>query len=295
MNDLVTSRIAPTPSGFLHYGNAYSFLLTAWLTEQLNGVLRLRIDDLDNSRVRVNYLDDIFDTLQWLGITYKEGPRDTTTQLRQFSQQLRLERYHCTLQQLVATGRVFACTCSRKEIITQSKDGHYPGSCIPKKIPLDTPGAAWRLITEPGTIVEFTDPIAGAYVTDLFKTSRHFIIRRKDVIPAYHIASLTDDLDYGTNLIVRGADLLESTAVQLHLAAILQWSSIKAARFFHHPLLSDHSGNKLSKSAGSTSVLFARKQGATRENFLAGFRQWMEQSGIVRALQDNLKLTWLNE
>lgn len=292
MNEPVKSRIAPTPSGYLHRGNAYSFLLTAWLTAQLNGTLRLRIDDLDSSRARVHYLDDIFDTLQWLGIRYDEGPLDTTVQLQQYSQQLRLERYHATLQHLVATGRVFACTCSRTEIAARSKDGHYPGSCILKKIPLDMPGAAWRLITAPGTTVAFTDPLAGNYTMDLFDASRHFIIRRKDGIPAYHIASLTDDLDYGINLVVRGADLLESTAVQLHLAHILQYPAFETTRFFHHPLLNDQSGSKLSKSAGSTSVLYARSHGTTRDAFLAGFRQWMDQSGITRVVQDRLKLIW---
>jgi len=281
MNGLVRSRIAPTPSGFLHQGNAYNFLLTAWLTRQLKGTLRLRIDDLDAPRIRPEYLEDIFDTLKWLGISYAEGPEDCFAQQQRFSQQLRLDRYHDTLQQLVATGQVFACTCSRKQIAAESPDGQYPGTCLLKNIPLNTAGASWRLMTMPGTIVRFTDRLAGDYTADLYEVARHFIVRRKEGIPAYHIASLTDDVDFGINLIVRGADLLESTASQLYLAHILQWQSFKEIRFIHHPLLNDGTGTKLSKSAGSTSILFTRNQGITQDAFLSGFERWQQQIGTI--------------
>jgi glutamyl/glutaminyl-tRNA synthetase len=185
------------------------------------------------------------------------------------------------LQQLVATGQVFACTCSRKQIAAESPDGQYPGTCLLKDIPLDTPGASWRLMTMPGTIVRFTDRLAGDYTADLYEVARHFIVRRKEGIPAYHIASLTDDVDFGINLIVRGADLLESTASQLYLAHILQWQSFEEVRFIHHPLLNDGTGTKLSKSAGSTSVLFTRNQGITQDAFLSGFERWQQQIGTI--------------
>lgn len=274
MSAQVRSRIAPTPSGMLHVGNAYNFLLTAWLTRQLKGSLRLRIDDLDAPRIRQAYLDDIFDTLHWLNIACDEGPENVAEHRNKFSQQLRLDQYNHTLRLLVDSGQVFACTCSRKEIAVHSADGQYPGTCIHKKMPLNTPGSCWRMVTRPGTIVHCHDAITGIQAIDLYQSARHFIIRRKEGIPAYHIASLTDDVDFGINLIVRGRDLLESTAIQLYLAQQLQHTSFLNGTFYHHPLIQDPAGEKLSKSAGSTSVQFMRKNGVSLDAFMADFNLW---------------------
>lgn len=277
----ILSRIAPTPSGFLHRGNAYNFLLTALLVSKRGGSLRLRIDDLDAPRVREAYVQDIFTTLRWLHIHWDQGPENPDQQHQIYSQQGRISRYSELLDALVKTGQVFACTCSRKEIAQHSKDGQYPGTCRLKQLPLDTPDAAWRLHTPQNTIIRFSDALLDNTSIDLWAESRDFIIRRRDGVPAYHIASLADDVDQGINLIVRGADLLTSTAVQLYLADLLGQTSFRRVAFYHHPLLQDTTGDKLSKSAGSSSLRSLREAGLSPEQFYLEFRQWLDASGIA--------------
>lgn len=268
------SRIAPTPSGYLHLGNAFNFLLTDYLVRREGGQLRLRIDDLDAPRVRPEYVADIFETLHRLGIQWQQGPRDAAGQQQRYTQQLRLPRYHNLIEQLINTGNVFACTCSRKELQQNSMDGQYPGTCRYKGLPLDTPDAALRIVTPEGSRITFQDAIAGSVETDLYRHNRDFIIRRRDGIPAYHVGSLCDDVDYGINLIVRGADLLESTAAQLYLATILGEDAFKQVPFYHHPLLMDNGGEKLSKSAGSTSLKHLWEQGESSATIRQRFAAW---------------------
>jgi len=265
VSPVLRSRIAPTPSGFLHEGNACSFLLTAQIVEQARGMLRLRIDDLDAPRARPEYVEDIFETLHWLGIDWDEGPRNAEAHYARYSQQLRIPRYHQYINTLIAEGHVFACACSRKDILAHSRDGLYPGTCRNRHIPPGTPGTALRILTPDPCPVHFRDERQGDVAVDLSQAMRDFIIRRRDGIPAYHIASLADDLDFGINYIVRGADLLHSTAAQLYLASLLGEARFAAVRFLHHPLLTDSAGNKLSKSAGSASVRSLREKGESPE------------------------------
>ncbi len=270
------SRIAPTPSGFLHLGNAFNFLLTEFLVRREGGSLRLRIDDMDAPRVREAYLQDLFETLNWLQISPDEGPRDVAMQLSVYSQSLRLENYQTALQQLVETGLVFACTCSRKEVVEATHDGQYPGTCLHRNIPLDTPDAAWRIRTPEDSVVQFHDGLLGAQSISIWKEQRHFIVRRRDGLPSYHLASLCDDVQYEINTIVRGEDLLSSTGAQLYLADILGWKSFLSAQFLHHPLLKDEQGNKLSKGAGSLSLQSLRRSGLSSEGVREKARQWYE-------------------
>lgn len=271
---MIISRIAPTPSGFLHRGNAYNFLLTEAITAGAGRRLRLRIDDLDAPRIRSEYLDDIFETLNWLGIEWQEGPQNATIHEHTFKQEYRLERYTDLLEQLAKSGNVYACTCSRKEIAAQSINGHYPGTCRLKKISLSTPDLAWRLHVDANAVVGFEDALLGSTAINLYNESGDFVVRRRDGLPAYHIATLADDVDFGINTIVRGADLLLSTAMQLHLAALLYQPSFTDTRFYHHPLIKDDLDQKLSKSAGGTSVKQLRASGMTAATFREEFEQW---------------------
>ena len=271
---ILYSRIAPTPSGYLHVGNAFNFLLTDYLVRQAGGQLRLRIDNLDAPRIRPEYVDDIFMTLHWLGIEWQQGPQDAAAQQEQYTQQLRLPRYHKLIERLISTGNVFACTCSRKDLQSHSTDGQYPGTCRYKGLPLDTPDAALRIITPEESIITFKDAIAGTISINLYQQNRDFIIRRRDGIPAYHVGSLCDDVDYSTNLIVRGKDLLESTAAQLYLAAILGENAFTQIQFYHHPLLIDDGGGKLSKSAGSASLKHLREHGKSNNAIRQQFAAW---------------------
>ncbi len=278
---MIKTRIAPTPSGLLHRGNAYNFLLTAFIASQKKGTLRLRIDDLDAPRMRREYLEDIFETLSWLNIKWQSGPESTTAHLAGYKQEYRLPRYHELLDKLVATDQIFACTCSRKDILQESRDGQYPGTCRFKNLPLNTPDAAWRLITPESSVIQFEDALMGKISIDLHLQARDLVIRRRDGLPAYHLASLTDDADFGINTIVRGDDLLLSTGVQLYLAEKLFLPVFKEIRFYHHPLIKDSTGEKLSKSAGSASIKFLRESGKSSATFLEKFTDWKDLLGAI--------------
>jgi glutamyl-tRNA synthetase len=265
----VHTRLAPTPSGYLHKGNAYNFLLAYRLVRQYGGTLRLRIDDLDVLRLQPEHVQEIFDGLNWLGIQWQRGPVNAEEHYACHSRQLRIPYYHQLIEQLIVTGEIFACTCSRREIHEQQAHGRYPGTCRHRNLPLHYPNAALRILVPENTIIRFTDKIKGEISIDLAKSIGDFVIRRKDRLPAYHIASLTDDVDHGINTIVRGEDLLESTAAQLFLAKKLNLQTFETAHFYHHHLLTDDEGKKLSKSAGSASLKWLRENGILPEEIMA--------------------------
>jgi glutamyl/glutaminyl-tRNA synthetase len=229
-------RLAPTPSGYLHLGNAVNFVLTWLLVRRAGGTLHLRIDDLDRARLRRPYLDNIFRVIDWLGLDYDYGPNGPDDFLRHYSQLLHLPDYNRVLRRLTQQpDLVYATRRSR--------------TSPAEPVPLATPGAAWRVRVPPGLY------IAGATAQEapqlLAAVMPDFIIRKKDGVAAYQVASLVDDLRLGTTLVVRGLDLLPSTTAQLWLAAQLPetraFSHIEV-RCVHHPLLPDAAGHKLSKS-----------------------------------------------
>ena len=240
----VVSRLAPTPSGYLHLGNAVNFVLTWLLTRQAGGKLHLRIDDLDRARLRPAYLDNIFRVIDWLGVDYDHGPTGPDDFLRHHSQLLHLPAYNAVLRRLALLGTtqqpglVLASTRSR----TAAADA---------SVPLETPGAAWHAHVPAGTSIVFADAWQGATQVPLGALMPHFVIRKKDRVAAYQVASVVDDLRLGTTLIVRGLDLQPSTAAQLWLAGQLSETAAFSAgriQFYHHPLFTNAAGQKLSKS-----------------------------------------------
>ena len=249
MQRLTRTRLAPTPSGYLHLGNAYSFSLTAALAKQTGARIFLRIDDLDRERVKHEYVQDIFDTLNYLEIPWDEGPRDYETYEMTYSQVYRMGLYEEALGRLREKGLLFACDCSRSKLQDNCQPGSYGGNCKAKGLPLDTIGYNWRIDTSNAAL-----PPAMQY----------FVVRKKDGFPAYQLASLVDDVHYGVDLIVRGEDLWESTLAQTYLARVLGYRTFLEATFHHHRLLKAGNREKLSKSAGAMSIQFLRKQGLTK-------------------------------
>lgn len=245
----VHGRLAPTPSGYLHLGNAVNFVLTWLLVRRAGGTLHLRIDDLDRARLRPAYLENIFHTIRWLDLDYDTGPRDPAEFEQQYSQLHHLAEYQGSLDALrQQPGLVYACICSRTTNLPPSPKSDKENSCITCQATFATPGAAWR-VHVPATPVAVIDAWRGALPVDLAGTVGDFLIRKKDGLPAYQLASLADDLRLGTTLIVRGEDLLPSTAAQLVLAAQLPAAvGFAQTRFVHHALLPGPGGQKLSKS-----------------------------------------------
>ncbi|WP_162946420.1 glutamate--tRNA ligase family protein [Chitinophaga barathri] len=248
------TRIAPTPSGFLHLGNVFSFAVTAALAEHTGAKTLLRIDDLDQHRVTPEYVQDIFDTLHFMGIPWQEGPADAEEYKTTYSQLHRMPLYEKALEQLQNNGQVFACACSRSQLAAAKP-------CVCKDIPLEQPGVSWRLRTDHSTPLTVRT-ISGATVeTTLPLSMKDFVVKKKDGFPAYQLSSVADDGHYAVDLVVRGQDLWDSTLAQLYLARLLPGSPFPQTIFFHHPLLTDDPGRKLSKSAGDASIRFLRNEG----------------------------------
>lgn len=252
------SRLAPTPSGLLHLGNAFSFILTWLLVRKAGGSLHLRIDDLDAPRVNPESVEDIFRQIEWLGLDYDSGPTGPDDLERRHSQRLRTDRYRQVLTELAErSGKVYACRCSRSQIKAVSLDGLYPGTCRHSRHPLAESDVAWRISVPPDTAIAIPEMFLGARAgaqVQLDQEMGDFVVFRKEGIPAYQIASVTDDFDLEIDLIVRGQDLLASTAAQIFLAEQLSWPSIGKAAYLHHPLLMGRDSLKLSKSKGSLSL-----------------------------------------
>ena len=269
------TRIAPTPSGYLHTGNAFSFLLTERLAKLRNGKILLRIDDSDAERKRPEYVQDIFDSLRWLGIEWQEGPRDAHDFEANWSQRHRLPLYEKAIAKLIANEKVFACSCSRKQL---QENGRC--DCETKNLSPETPDTSLRMKIPQDAILHFSDN-NGAYAIDLRKETGNFIVRRRDGLPAYHLVSVVDDLHFGVTDIVRGQDLFASTAAQLFLAQQLGEINFAAIRFLHHPLLTDDNNHKLSKSEGAVSLKAQRESGVSAAILRQQFREWIDASRLA--------------
>lgn len=284
LNSFHHTRIAPTPSGYLHIGNALNFLLTDALAKNSGASVLLRIDDADRERLRPEYVEDIFDTLRWLEIDWKEGPKNANDFEEQWSQRHRMRLYEDTLQRLREASAVFACDCSR----TQMAEGREC-RCQERSLSLDAPNLSWRLITN-DTLLQVRS-ITGETTGATLPVEMHqFIVRRKDGLPAYQLTSVVDDIHFGIDCIVRGQDLWPSTLAQLYLSKQASFDAFQRVSFFHHPLLTDAEGAKLSKSAGASSLKAWRQEGKTVQDLKTSLRGSLNAMGPVDGDGDLLRL-----
>jgi glutamyl/glutaminyl-tRNA synthetase len=279
---ILKTRLAPTPSGFLHIGNGAAFVATWALARACDGQILLRIDDLDAERMRLDYVDDVFKTLDWLGLDWDEGPFSTEDFNKNWSQHSRIDSYEKALKALIETGDLYACNCSRKDIRLASKNGLYPNTCRENRLNADAESsncdknAAWRIVVKDKKHVHFQEigkkgPLSingifddkkafpEVFDVDVSAEMGDFIVRQKNGLPSYQLASLVDDGFFDINFIVRGEDLLASTAAQIFLAQKLNQADFLNTHFWHHALATDAQGLKLSKSEGATSLLEFRK------------------------------------
>ena len=298
------SRIAPTPSGFLHLGNVFSFVLTWLIVRQNKGHLLLRIDDLDAQRRRIEYIDDIFSTLEWLDLDYDEGASGTADFFQNFSQETRLQNYEKLLTELIniQSSLIFECRCSRADIQRNSTKGLYAGTCRESRVVSRIPPnghsnngeVAWRIKVPSETIV-FQDVLKGQIEISLAKQMGDFVVRKKDGLPAYQVASLSDDLEYNINYIVRGEDLIDSTVAQAFLAQLLDKKQFTESHFLHHPLLRLPNNEKLSKSAGATAVQSLRKEVASPQLIFQWIAGELGLSSKIKNLHELLEAFELKE
>ena len=250
------ARIAPTPSGPIHLGNAYNFILTWWWARLKRGQLFLRIDDADYGRARQNHLEDIFASLEWLGIDIDQGPSDSVDFEQNFSQ-IKKRAYYFDQLKYFPT---FVCECSRSHIKHLSPSGAYPGTCYSKNL-------AWR----PGRAIRWR---GDKHNTSLNDTLKDVVLWRKDDMPAYQLTSVIDDRDLDIDFIVRGEDLRPSEKIQTLLAQTLGWPFPEV---IYHPLLKDAKGRKLSKSSSSSNDNSLKTWRENGQTFTALIDLWHEQ------------------
>ena len=237
---MALTRYAPTPSGFLHAGNIANLERTAEVARAVGATVALRIDDADASRYRRAYVEEIFRVLDERGLTWSLGPRDADDFEAHFSQRAKTEYYRA---ELLASGLpAYACACSRA-VQRTIPTGGCAGGCRDAGLAWRPGETALRAVVPAATTVD----IAGTTVP-LDTAMGDFVIWRRDDLPAYQWVSVIEDRDLGTTHIVRGADLLASSAAQIFLAGAVGADNVVNAQYVHHALVVDSDGRKLSKS-----------------------------------------------
>ena len=290
-SETLTGRLAPSPTGVLHLGNARSFLL-AWLSVRSRaGRILLRIEDIDGPRIKVEATDQAIEDLRWLGLDW-DG--DVWVQSR------RLEHYSAAVDRLAAAGLVYPCVCSRKEVEQAASAPHealaadglqYPGTCRGKwqtreEAKAATGREAAMRFRVDADAVEFVDgwlgPQPGPVAGD-------FVVQKRCGGPAYQLAVVVDDAAQGVTEVLRADDLLPSTPRQLLLYQAL---SLKPPKFLHVPLVTGEDGLRLAKRHGDTSLRYLRSQGVSAEQlvgylaFLCGLRSRGSRCTAAELLAD---------
>ncbi len=271
-NPQYRGRLAPSPTGLLHLGHARTFWTARERARAHDGVLILRNEDLDPARSRPEFTAAMLEDLRWFGFAWQEGP-DCGGPFAPYSQSERRSLYLAALEKLRATGLLYPCACSRKDIQSAARAPHdaddaeplYPGTCRPVgDSALRIPHSAfnWRFRVPDGETISFTDAHLGP---QQFIADRHFgdfVVWRHDDVPAYQLAVVVDDAAMRITEVVRGADLLVSTVRQLLLYRAL---GLAPPAFYHCPLMTDDSGARLAKRHDALSLRALREQGAVPE------------------------------
>jgi len=267
------TRLAPSPTGALHLGNARTFLVNWMMARQRGWRIVMRMEDLDGPRVKPGAAAQALGLLEWLGLDYDDGP---------IHQSADLEPYVQAMQRLARAGRVFPSNLSRAEIVAASSAPHagdgesrFPPELRPASVPesFDDPGSGWRFLTPPGP-VRFDDRFAGAQSFDPSQEVGDFVVWTKRREPAYQLAVVVDDARQGVDRIVRGDDLLGSTARQLLLAGALGLEF--SPRYWHLPLVVGEDGKRLAKRHGDTRLVRYRELGVERERVLGLLGAWCD-------------------
>ncbi len=285
---MIRGRLAPSPTGALHLGNARTFLL-AWLqVRSAGGRVVLRVEDLDGPRVKKWAFDQTLEDLEWLGLDWDEGP-GKGGDYGPYVQGERLDRYGRILEILGEKGLVYPCVCTRKEVALaasapQGPDGEgppYPGTCRGRfgslreaREKTGRKGALRFLVEEEGP-VDFRDLFLGPRSWDVARSSGDFVVAKGDGTPSYQLACVVDDHAMEITHVLRGDDLVPSAARQILLYRALGW---EPPLFAHTPLLVGPDGRRLAKRHGDTRVRRFREAGVGPEALVG----WLAQvSGLL--------------
>jgi glutamyl-tRNA synthetase len=276
-------RLAPSPTGAQHVGNARTYLI-AWLAARSRGGrVVLRIEDIDSPRIKPGAAEQACEDLQWLGLDWDDKPVVQTRRLR---------LYEAALRELQAKELVYPCTCSRKDVENAAAAPHlehqgpaYPGMCSHRTVAdaetLNQPFCwRFRLGTDSPS---FTDGFRGATQVDLHQLGGDFVVWKSANTPAYQLAVVVDDAFQGVTEVIRGDDLVPSTPRQLLLYHALK---LTPPRFTHIPLVVGPDGRRLAKLHGDTRLSTLRAAGVRPERLLgllAWSCGWLDQARPITA------------
>jgi glutamyl-tRNA synthetase len=290
-------RLAPSPTGYLHVGHARTFW-TAWQrARDAGGALVMRMEDLDAERSKQIYADAALEDLRWLGIRWQEGP-DRGGPYTPYVQSKRKALYLAAWRRLLRRGYIFPCHCSRKDLDASVSAPHervgqqtgkaealddepiYPGTCRrlkeqvrspqlpgPTNITNESPGNSnWRFRVPDGAVIEFEDLNLGPQSFVAGEDFGDFVVWRRDGTPSYQLACVVDDAAMRITEVVRGADLLKSTARQILLNRALGYNN---PAWYHCRLVVDHHGRRLAKRHDALSLRVLRMRGLTPMNIFS--------------------------
>jgi glutamyl/glutaminyl-tRNA synthetase len=270
LSDSYRGRVAPSPTGLLHLGHARTFWTAFERARQHSGGLVFRNEDLDPQRSKSKYVDAMVEDLRWLGIRWQEGP-DVGGAWGPYSQSQRRDWYLGTWRELLDGGWIYPCTCSRKELseVTQaphenSDEPLYSGKCRRQKLKATSPaGVNWRFRVPNGRVIQFDDAKQGKQAFEAGKDFGDFVVWRRDDVPAYQLAVVADDAAMQITEVVRGEDLLKSTARQILLFEAL---GIMPPTYYHCHLVTDEQGVRLAKRQDALSLRALREVGLKPED-----------------------------
>ena len=287
-------RLAPSPTGLLHLGHARTFWIAQQRARERDGVLVLRNEDLDPARSRPEFAAAMLEDLRWFGFEWQEGP-DVGGPFGSYVQSERRAFHREAFEKLRADGHVYPCFCSRQDVLRALQAPHqsdeepvYPGTCRPQSGFVSKSGEAagahcashsakrppnWRFRVPDGEAIVFHDHGLGPRSFTAGRDFGDFIVWRHDDVPSYQLAVVADDAAMRIAEVVRGADLLVSTARQILLYRALGWP---VPEFFHCPLMTDEHGTRLAKRHDALSLRVLRERGESPEKIRA-----MWDSGIA--------------
>lgn len=273
-------RLAPSPTGLLHLGHARTFWIAAQRAIECHGTLILRNEDLDLQRSRTEFVSAMIEDLQWLGIHWSEGP-DCGGPYAPYSQSERRAFYLEAWRRLRDGGFIYPCTCSRKDLAQAASAPHenendndnddepvYSGRCRGRTDATsfaDPTGVNWRFRVTDGEELAFVDLNLGPQRYGAGRDFGDFLVWRRDDVPAYQLAVVVDDAAMRITEVVRGADLLKSTARQLLLIRALGYST---PEYFHCELVRDSAGVRLAKRHDALSIRTLRESGKSAKEVI---------------------------
>jgi glutamyl/glutaminyl-tRNA synthetase len=264
-------RLAPSPTGHLHLGHARTFWVAQERARANGGELILRNEDLDAMRFKLEFVDAMLEDLRWFGFEWNEGP-DRGGPFAPYHQSGRMEFYRAALEKLRAGNFIYPCICSRKDIQAATRAPHandddepiYPGTCRANhESEIANQKFSWRFRVPDGETISFVDANCGGQNFVAGKDFGDFIVWRGDDVPAYQLACVVDDAAMQITEVVRGADLLVSTARQILVCRAL---GLPSPDFFHCALMLDDTGKRLAKRHDALSLRKLRELGERPES-----------------------------